>query len=564
VRTGEKRIKQDLAGNNNNNKLETEKKRRRRKRSIMNTTTNPLVSLSHPPASQTDIENQMAPVVQGKEGKKVDLNKKSGKAMVKRGRTFDRLPLELLRLVLTYYAKTFQAIIAFSCINKACKEVADHSSLWKTMKPYFYCTRDYLVATGENIQETESAEQYVERILSGYYGAGKIYNKDFLRQEERFPPIFKVQIVERLCYVTVPTLRKVEITDVSHDYAFKVRNWFMEFFIDYQKHFAWHGKWRGTFNWMLNLEKKWTPYIPFISFSYLILSCLVAFLFSNFDSHSLTLQNHLGFALLYFIFATLLGFDLFYILLVYCSKASSNYHSLAVSFCLYDTMYLDQIAIGLFTVLVSVFLIQLKLTDVLSCSWMVVTIPLWIFGTVGTVLVSFATKYLLVRTYQKILLVLLYGYLPYSICLVCSLIALHFDNNLLLRSFSVGYYLIPLYPFFLAAIVLSFLKTFLTLRTYYQYFIQKERIGKNFRGSSTWGDVIFLIISTSGSLAAIVMSFSVVMLCISCFMDNGKNDAWDKAVFGIHFSPLVLVLLMLCSSFGFLTFFSVEGSFEFH
>jgi hypothetical protein len=526
----------------------------------MDTTTNPLVSLNHP-AYQNDIENQMAPV-QEKKGKNVDLNKKAGKTLAKRSRTFDRLPLELLRIVLTYYAKTFQAVIAFSCISKTCKEVADHSSLWRTMKLYFYCTRDYLVATGENIQETETAGQYAERIIAGYYGAGKIYNKDFLRREERFPPIFKVQIVERLCYTTVPTLQKVEITDLSHDYAFKVRNWFMEFFTDYQKHFAWHGKWRGTFTWMLNLEKKWATYIPHICFSYLILSCLVIYLFSDFDSQSLSLQNYVGFALLYFIFVTLLGFNVFYILLLYCSKASSNYHSLVVPFSLYDIMWLDQIAVGLFTVLVSVFLIQLKLTNVISCSWMEITIPLWIFGTIGTVLVSFTTKCLLVRTYQKILLVLLYGYLPYSICLACSLIALHFDNNP--NSFSVGYYLIPLYPIFLVVIVLSFLKAFLTLQSYYHYFIKRKRIGANFRGSGTWGDVMFLIISTAGTLGALMMSFSVVMFCISCFMDNGENDSWDKAVFGIHFSPLVLVVMMVSSSFGFLTFFSVEASSEFH
>jgi hypothetical protein len=204
---------------------------------------------------------------------------------VKRSRTFDRLPVDLLRIVLAYYTKTFQGIIAFSCLSKTCKEVADYSSLWRTLKLHFYCPRKYLVATGENIQETETAAQYAERIISGYYGGGRLYFKEVLRPEQRFTPVFKVQIVDRLTHITAPTLRNVETPDLSNNHAFEIRNWFMEFFVTYQKHFAWHGKWRGTFNWMLNLEKKYAPYVkmylPFISFSYLMLSCLVTYLFSD-------------------------------------------------------------------------------------------------------------------------------------------------------------------------------------------------------------------------------------------------------------------------------------------
>jgi hypothetical protein len=337
----------------------------------------------------------------------------------------------------------------------------------------------------------------------------------------------------------------------------------MEFFIAYQKLFVWYGKWRRTLDRMLHLGKKCGPYIPLVSVSYKMLLCLVTYFFSDFDSHSLSIQNYFGFALLYFILATLLGFDIFSILLVYCSKVIYNYTSLVASFTLVDIMVLDQIGIGLFTALVSIFLIQLKLSHVIG-TWMEITLPLWIFASMGTVSLCFTTKYLLWKTFEKILLVLAYGYVFYSICLTCSLTALHFDNNPLLKSSSAGYYLIPLYPIFLGAIGLSVLKTFLTLRTCHRYFIQKRMIGMPFRESKVYGNVIVLVISSLGTLGALMMSFSVVTLCISCFMDNGENDSWDKAVFGIHFSPLVLVLLIVMGCIGFLTLFFIEGSFVFH
>jgi hypothetical protein len=534
----------------------------------MDTTKNPFleVSLSHPLLGENDVENQMTPDVKEKKGKNFFIFRKWWKVRVKRSRTFDRLPVDLLRFVLEYYAKTFQEIIAFSCLSRTCKEVADYSSLWRTLKFHFYCPRKYLVATGENIQETESAEHYAERISSSYYGGGRLYFKEVLRPEWRFTPVFKVQIVDPLTHITAPTLRKVETPDLSHNHAFEIRNWFMEFFIAYQTLFAWHGKWRGTFNWMLNLEKKYAPYVKmylsFISFSYLMLSCLVTFLFSNFDGHLLSIQNYFGFALLYFMLTTLLCFTLFSVLLVYCSKATSNYSSLVpVSLGLSDIMWLDQITIVLFTAVVSIFLVQLKLSNVIG-TWVEVTIPLWIFVTLGTSLLCFSTKYLLWKAYQKILLVLFYGYAFYSICLTCSLTALHFDNNPLLKSTSVGYYVIPLYPIFLAAIALSFLKTFFTLRSYYHCCIEKRTLAMPFRGSSTCGDTVFLLLSSLGTLGALMMSFSIVMFCISCFMDNGENNSWDKGMFGIHFSPLVLVFLMVSSCLGFLTLFLFERSFS--
>jgi hypothetical protein len=154
----------------------------------MDTTTNPL---SHPPASQNDIEKQ-------KKGKTVNLKRKSGKDLM-RSRAFDRLPVDLLRIVLEYYAKTFQGIIAFSCLSKTCKEGADYSSLWRTLKLHFYCPRKYLVETGENIQEKESAEQYAERIISGYYGGGRIYNKELFCPKNDFDPFSKFK--SSSCYV---------------------------------------------------------------------------------------------------------------------------------------------------------------------------------------------------------------------------------------------------------------------------------------------------------------------------------------------------------------------------
>eukprot|EP01040_Poterioochromonas_malhamensis_P017482 gene17482-20106_t len=107
---------------------------------------------------------------------------------------FSALPAELIHIILSYYAHSFQHLIKFSAINKACKQISEHSLLWLEVKLMFYPPRSYLHQKGYYQYSTYKCyEEFIETQIRA--NLLSILEKPLFSTETKFPPVYKVSVI---------------------------------------------------------------------------------------------------------------------------------------------------------------------------------------------------------------------------------------------------------------------------------------------------------------------------------------------------------------------------------
>jgi hypothetical protein len=468
---------------------------------------------------------------------------------------FDQLPVELIRIILLFFAKDFRDLIKFSTLNQTCKFASDHSLLWMTSDLTFYSPKAYT-----KLLLGISGDDYpIEGMILNMHSASTNY---FLSDSYR--PVIKVMFnrLKAVFYENRPLQERYEVSN-------HVRVWFMDYYINYHKLWRFHIRWRPVFNNFYLYYRLLDQNMYNILGCFFALLCICLYLFSDgFPRTSFSTNNQVGFALIYFILGSIQFINFLSLLATYFAYYFCNLHSLKPGFSYRPLFGIDLIGIFNFLFFITILLTQLKLMNEITWSWRCITIPMWILSTLGLILLSFGFSVMDYSWNQRFYGIIAYIYIVYSIVLSVFLLAWESDTSN--SSINIGNALIPIYPMLLVLFLVTLVKLFMTITgsifgcddrpSYLSVFFKKM-----YRDDCR---LVFLVILhrtlewiSTGLL--IIASFSVIFLLIEGYeVDNYRG--MSKEIFGITFTPIVLLFLIIDGIFGGLIFHHIGEKVSIH
>jgi hypothetical protein len=546
----------------------------------------------------------------------------TGKPLSRAVKSLDDFPSELLHFILSFYTNSFKGLICFACLSKTCKMISDYSLLWITCDLKFFAPKIYLqslnviplgyTGTTANYLEQNTllmySPSYVQRLFSEFKSFPPVYIVDIQKPYEldnsptgnnnnnnQWDPdlhdnnsigshhhfdddsdfVTDFNNFETMSPSIQPTNPQNSSpyhqndnnnspTELRYELAHRIRNDFIPYVIEYQKLWHWHGKYRNylenmvVFFHFLNRQYKWM-----LLFSMVLLSLSVYFLF-DFELNNISYNNFIGFYLIF------IDLGLVFLLLVGSAIAGCfeyfvyNYETLQIKFqyshCIsgFDTMILFLTGILVPMVLSYIKLIPLG-NELPHLSWWSIVVVMW--GLWNSSLLLCVNQISQLYDCWDIGFLVLIIYLINAVPATFLFLTLYYDdenthshNGIM----DLGDCLLPLYPlFFLMSLFTCFRLVWMVVN-WYQGCVKGYAIGYGFSSQRVSNAMVFLV-SFLTNCCFVANSFSILVLCILSFEDEQDDDN-KKVLGGIHFSPVVFILLFFISIHGGILGYSLEES----
>lgn len=478
------------------------------------------------------------------------------------------LPSELIHIILSYYVNRFQELLIFGATNRNLKHLTNYSLLWLELDLAFYLPKRFLSIYYGVTSDVPVSEMIEEEIHRSDTGVLVVNSLDYFQKELNFPGVSKVCVSKK----PLIDIHNLPNKESPYEYANRVRIWYLDIFNQYHRLWDLHCRWTPTFNSIRLMSQKVGEYffqyiliaIFFTSFS---VYCFSNLNLCNSNNHQLTALNQVGFICIYMVFFIYLFLLITQTLSVIVDNLYYIHISLKMSFT-YKTIFgLDLMYYVFFGVFFSIILTQIKLNYYNSCSssysslsWVEVTIPMWIFFTIGLITAVFGLFQMYYSSFERFLVAGSYAYCMYSLAISCTIAAYYYDNGE--TGFNLGYALIPVYPLFFGVLLVLITKLFFNFWIFFQYFVLRKNIGFGLP-TPFLSNIFCLYLHTVGSIVNVVISYCLIALAISCF-DSKKDSSdqwWDEKWLGFHIAPIELVLVFIAASQLFFVLFSLEDRF---
>lgn len=442
-----------------------------------------------------------------------------------RGRKFEDLPPELLHVILHFLTSRFKDLIQFSTLNRACKNVADHSLLWTTIELSFFLPSRFTMK------------------FRAFYQTEFVISLDPITQYV-IPTSNAVRVMHR----NMDSLSHEFGTTNCYEVACLLRGKFMACMINYLKRADDYLIYYERANWIERLCT-WNSenFIYFVEFSILWLFAGMYLLYDCRVNH-LTVINHVGF------------FGIFYTLILYVTRfllLASN--SLAQH--VMETGYLNQIFEGFnwktisgslinlvmgTGILFTVMLVYVKCWNSHSITyWYFTTIPLWISSAISVVILSFRNRSFCSNEEFTWGEVVIHLYLIIGTCITPILFALYFDDPIFhFGILNCGFILITTFPFLLIVSIASVTMMLYYLQALIMVGCLRCQDLTNSMVNKWWNNCIAVALLLTAIILTLLMNAAILGLCVSCFLLD--NNTWDNKILnGLHFSPLVYALFAI-------------------
>lgn len=500
----------------------------------------------------------------------------------------NRLPNELIHIILFYCTKQYKDIFQFATVCKQFRTVADHSVLWLHIPLIFYCNKEVLFCLhGEQLAQQRlknacqgSMQQYFENYFSNASSNSITLFQPMMtisfhpvckvminRQQARRPSFDSYMTPLRPTFVNSLKLlplgqSQLEMNQALYRSANEVKRWFLDVLIEYRLQWRdWQQRYQSTDRWTQSIQRFFEQYLFLLFQCLVLLWCVCVYCFSNYTSSALTLENHIGFCLVLFILGVylLMGVGFLSIeilkrrmqrqLLLLLNQAQNQLHQ---SFALIEMLFINLVILGVF---LFIFFLYLKDAAVLpnmtyvdiACLFTAV----WLLAG-GLYIVAqglLDTKPLLKTEFLGLYYLL--SAFPSSLLLL----GLYLDDSEQHYGIdNLGYCLIPLYPLMLLVLIASGFyccTLFQRVRMMLQsgegsssllILTRPPEVKNDFvpRRLSPWR---FYLSHGVVLLGMIILNSSMIALNLLLY----HNEAKDRSIGSISINPIMLIVLCVIS-----------------
>jgi hypothetical protein len=448
--------------------------------------------------------------------------------------SFDRIPTEILHMILVYYTNTLKGLLIFSAINRSCQSICRSSLLWLSCDLIFHAP--FALSSCLDLSREE-----FENILQLPYSR-RSHVKILFAEEKHFPLVCKVIISREIpsTYQSDPRFQAcfAEIyqdkNETAHHYAERISSYVLELNRQFQHYWGLEIQYNRFIKGMRSvyrLNAKIHSYFPGFLLLIIALISISMYFLNDVDYGDLTDNNRIGLQL------ALVAYLLLFLLLINFSlKDSLSWTEDTRRNCLKLQFSIDPRVGALFglcliglAILILLILSYACLTGMMAIpSWVIVLI-FWVFLLPVPYLLTSWTTYTLnnsLLTMVKIVswyVLLILPMSPLLLALYCD------DDKERYHGIpSLGYAVVPWYPMAMVLLLLTVVFMRFWLERIYRYLKGRGDLGARGRlfpedtpqwVLNIWG--FFYILMFQGSL--IVASLAMIMLSVTSFLEEAME-----------------------------------------
>lgn len=442
--------------------------------------------------------------------------------------SFDRIPTEILHMILIYYTNTLKGLLIFSAINRSCQSICRSSLLWLSCDLNFHAP--FALSSCLDLSREE-----FENILQLPYSP-RSHVKILFAEEKHFPLVCKVIISREIpstysdprlqaCFADI----NQDKNETAHHYAERISSYVLQLNRQFQHYWGLEIQYNRFIKGMRSvyrLNAKIHSYFPGFLLLIIALISISMYLLNDVDYGDLTDNNQIGLQLV------LVAYLLLFLLLINFSlKDSLSWTEDTRRNCLKLEFSIDPRVRALFglcliglAILMLLILSYFRLIGAIATpSWAIVLI-FWVFLLPVPHLLTSWTSYTLNNSILAIVKIVSW-YVVLILPMSPLLLALYYDDGKDHGIRSLGCALVPWYP--MATVLLLFTVFFMKfwLERIYHYLKGRGDLGARGRlfpedtpqwVLNIWG--FFYILVFLGSL--ILASLALIMLSVTSVLEE--------------------------------------------